>query len=96
MPTSKEAGKSKFSFKYSSVLSSVMGISDSPAKYYTYTGSFTTPPCTEGVTFVILDPAAHMMQVSAADIKAMKDIQGTNYRVVSLAVHLNSLCRIQV
>jgi len=81
MPSTKEAGKSKFTFDYTEALTAI-GISSSPAKYYTYTGSFTTPPCTEGVTFVILDPSAHLMSVSGTDIAKMVEIHGgDNYRV---------------
>lgn len=47
--------------------------------YYTYTGSLTTPPCTEGVTWLVLKTP---VQVSEAQIKAFKAIVGVNNRPI--------------
>lgn len=47
--------------------------------YYTYTGSLTTPPCTEGVTWLVLKTP---VQLSEAQIKAFKGIVGVNNRPV--------------
>lgn len=45
--------------------------------YYTFSGSLTTPPCSEGVTWVVLkDP----MTASGAQIKAFNKIMGNNDR----------------
>lgn len=47
--------------------------------YYNYSGSFTTPPCTEGVTWLVLTTPITM---SAAQISAFHDIIGDNNRPV--------------
>ncbi len=47
--------------------------------YYTFTGSLTTPPCTEGVTWLVLkDPA----QVSSAQVQAFANKYPHNARPV--------------
>jgi carbonic anhydrase len=47
------------------------------ARYYTYPGSLTTPPCTETVTwFVLHDPA----QLSKRQFEAFRAILGNNFR----------------
>lgn len=45
--------------------------------YYTFAGSLTTPPCSEGVTWVVLKDA---MTASAAQIKAFNNVMGNNDR----------------
>lgn len=47
--------------------------------YYHYQGSLTTPPCSEGVQWYVLQ---HHITASAAQIKALKDIMGENNRPV--------------
>jgi carbonic anhydrase len=47
--------------------------------YYRYTGSLTTPPCTEGVVWTMMkDP----IYVSAEQVQTFEDIIGENYRPV--------------
>lgn len=53
-------------------------VPDSP-NYYTYRGSLTTPPCTEGVRwFVMKEPVS----VSAEQVAALKKIVGDNARPI--------------
>jgi len=47
--------------------------------YYNYSGSFTTPPCTEGVTWLVLTTPIEMSAQQIADFKA---IIGNNNRPV--------------
>jgi len=47
--------------------------------YYTYTGSLTTPPCTQGVTFVLIKQP---MTMSAAQITKFTNIYDHNWRPV--------------
>ena len=47
--------------------------------YYRYAGSLTTPPCTEGVTWLLLKTP---VQLSEAQIKSFKDIFSGNNRPV--------------
>jgi carbonic anhydrase len=52
------------------------GLTDTAA-YYTYPGSLTTPPCTEGVTWFVLKGEA---QLSAAQFQAFEEILGNDFR----------------
>ncbi len=47
--------------------------------YYRYDGSFTTPPCTEGVNWFLMDTP---VELSATQIDAFKEIYSNNYRPV--------------
>jgi len=47
------------------------------SKYYTYAGSLTTPPCSQGVTWFVLKGEA---QMSAAQFQAFEDILGNDFR----------------
>ena len=47
--------------------------------YYGYTGSLTTPPCTQGVQWLVL---ANPIYAEAEDIQAFKDLEGDNFRPV--------------
>lgn len=48
-------------------------------KYYTYAGSLTTPPCSEGVKWIVL---AEPVQMSAKQIKEIEEIMHRNNRPV--------------
>jgi carbonic anhydrase len=52
------------------------GLTDT-AEYYTYYGSLTTPPCTQGVTWFVLKGEA---QMSSAQFRAFQDILGNDFR----------------
>ncbi|KAK6526592.1 hypothetical protein TWF694_005174 [Orbilia ellipsospora] len=47
------------------------------AKKFTYSGSLTTPPCTEGVTWYVSNT---VLDISVADYKAFKRVLGYNSR----------------
>jgi len=47
--------------------------------YFKYTGSFTTPPCTEGVTWVVLK---NPIDLEISDLDAVKSLEGANNRPV--------------
>jgi carbonic anhydrase len=49
----------------------------STSRYYTYDGSLTTPPCSEIVTWIVLQQQATM---SKAQYEAFNDIMGNNFR----------------
>lgn len=48
-------------------------------RYYRYNGSLTTPPCTEGVTWLVM---AAPVELSAAQIAAFQALYDHNYRPV--------------
>ena len=47
--------------------------------YYRYDGSFTTPPCTEGVNWFLMDTP---VELSTTQIDAFQEIYSNNYRPV--------------
>ncbi|CAI9760841.1 unnamed protein product [Fraxinus pennsylvanica] len=62
-------------------------------KYYKYVGSFTTPPCTENVTWIILEKVRSMSKIQVEALKAPLDtgcknnnrpVQECNGRLVEL------------
>ncbi|KAH9400351.1 Alpha-carbonic anhydrase, partial [Tyrophagus putrescentiae] len=55
--------------------------------FYRYHGSLTTPPCTEGVTWIIAEAVAHIGRDQIEAFRAVKDIQhntleGNNFRPI--------------
>ena len=52
------------------------GLTDT-SEYYTYSGSLTTPPCTEGVTWFVLKDEA---QMSETQFQAFENILGNDFR----------------
>lgn len=53
------------------------------ASYYTYSGSLTTPPCSEIVTWVVLKQPANMTR---KQLRAFQGVMGNNFRPLQ---HLN-------
>jgi carbonic anhydrase len=49
----------------------------SDKKYYTYTGSLTTPPCSQGIDWIIIKEP---MEISSEQIKKFSDIHPDNSR----------------
>jgi carbonic anhydrase len=57
------------------------------ARYYTYDGSLTTPPCSESVTWFVLEREAHLSEEQASAFHAVlgdnaRPVQGLNHRSV--------------
>ena len=52
------------------------------SSYYRYTGSLTTPPCSEIVTWTVLNGPAPTM--SNAQFRAFQDVMGNNFRPIQL------------
>ena len=52
------------------------GLTDT-AEYYTYSGSLTTPPCTQGVTWFVLKGEA---QMSRAQFQTFQNVLGNDFR----------------
>ncbi|MCB0705347.1 MAG: carbonic anhydrase family protein [Saprospiraceae bacterium] len=47
--------------------------------YYTYTGSLTTPPCSEIVTWIVME---NKVEATVEEIGAFSTIQNGNFRLV--------------
>ncbi len=58
-------------------LINVAGALTNTSRYYTYPGSLTTPPCTETVTWFVLQEYA---QLSSQQLDAFRRILGNNFR----------------
>jgi carbonic anhydrase len=54
------------------------------ARYYTYEGSLTTPPCSESVTWFVLEKEAHLSEEQASAFHA---VLGSNARPVQTLNH---------
>lgn len=50
-------------------------------RLYTYTGSLTTPPCTEGVQWLIVE---NILDISVDNLKTLRQVIGFNARPTSL------------
>ncbi|KAK7054425.1 hypothetical protein VNI00_003623 [Paramarasmius palmivorus] len=59
---------------------------------YTYTGSFTTPPCTEGVTFIVLEKP---FDLDVKTYNAIKSVTKYNSRYLQNQPHHKNLIRIE-
>ncbi|KIP76534.1 MULTISPECIES: carbonic anhydrase [Vibrio] len=58
---------------------SIKSLVPSKHSYYRFNGSLTTPPCSEGVRWLVLK---EVQTVSAAQVKAFMDIMGKNNRPI--------------
>jgi len=84
-PVSPVQASKPLRFDYTQALHEMLGVSPSNAvlaknttvPYFTYEGSFTTPPCTEGITWVVLEKP---ISFADAHIDKLKSAMGDNNR----------------
>jgi carbonic anhydrase len=67
------------SFEYASVSVNVADLLPSDPAYYTYLGSLTTPPCSEGVTWYVLKTP---VQLSSEQVAAFGKVYPMNARPI--------------
>ena len=48
-------------------------------KYYNYTGSLTTPPCSQGMNWIVFK---EVLTISDAQLKKFTDLYNHNYRPI--------------
>lgn len=58
---------------------SAFGLLPADISYFTYSGSLTTPPCSEVVTWMVME---HKVQAAAAEIEAFTELLHHNFRPV--------------
>jgi carbonic anhydrase len=68
--------KTTIPLDFSQVLRDI-GIGNTTTPYFAYPGSFTTPPCTEGVQWIMLQKPITMTK---EDVDALQKIQKLNFR----------------
>lgn len=73
---SEQGVKTTIPLDFSQVLKDI-GIGASSTPYYAYPGSFTTPPCTEGVQWIVLQKP---ITITKSDVEALEKIQHNNFR----------------
>ena len=85
-PVEPKEGAKPLSFDYAEALTQILGGEPTGAEagnatvtvpYFTYPGSFTTPPCTEAVTWVVLENPITFMN---AHVDKLKNAMGANNR----------------
>jgi len=84
-PISSDQPAKPLNFDYTRALHQMLGVSPADAvlgantsvPYFTYSGSFTTPPCTEDVTWVVLE---RPINFATDHIKKLEDAMGKNNR----------------
>lgn len=77
-----DAGLPVFDGEETTRVSSSINLDDlltNTRQYFTYTGSLTTPPCSEGVTWIILKRRA---PISSAQYEEFRKILGNNFRPI--------------
>jgi len=88
-PKSEEEPAVSVNFNYTQLLLDAVGDN---ANYWMYSGSFTTPNCQEGVTWIVMKNKVKMM---AKDIGALSKAMGKNNRPIQplndRTVHIKSL-----
>ncbi|EKX32759.1 hypothetical protein GUITHDRAFT_148394 [Guillardia theta CCMP2712] len=88
-PKSEEEAAAIVHFNYTQLLQDVVGDN---ANYWMYSGSFTTPNCQEGVTWIVMNKKVKM---TAKDIGALRNAMGKNNRPIQplneRTVHMKSL-----
>jgi carbonic anhydrase len=77
-----DAGLPVFDGEETTQVSSSINLDDlltNTRQYFTYTGSLTTPPCSEGVTWIILKRRA---PISSVQYEEFRKILGNNFRPI--------------
>jgi len=72
-------GEVQFPMNFTQFLANANIKSGAGIPFYTYSGSLTTPPCSEGVTWLVMQGK---LKFSAADINKLKALEGNNNRPV--------------
>mmetsp|Transcript_12905 Transcript_12905/g.32503 ORF Transcript_12905/g.32503 Transcript_12905/m.32503 type:complete len:375 (+) Transcript_12905:96-1220(+) len=72
-------GNIQFPMNFTQFLANANVNSATGIPFFTYSGSLTTPPCSEGVTWLVFQDR---LRFSAADINKLQALEGTNNRPV--------------
>lgn len=76
--TAEDSPRGALTLAYKALLQGLLG-GQAASPYWAYSGSFTTPPCTEEVTWIV---SQKMAKMSSEHIKALQTATGVNNRPV--------------
>eukprot|EP00286_Rhodomonas_abbreviata_P019136 CAMPEP_0181311164 /NCGR_PEP_ID=MMETSP1101-20121128/12983_1 /TAXON_ID=46948 /ORGANISM="Rhodomonas abbreviata, Strain Caron Lab Isolate" /LENGTH=334 /DNA_ID=CAMNT_0023417861 /DNA_START=138 /DNA_END=1142 /DNA_ORIENTATION=- len=77
IPRTMDENPKRITLDYSAMVDGI--VQGDTAPFWTYPGSFTTPPCTESVTWILLEKRIGM---STEHINSLKEAEGENFRPV--------------